>query len=274
MILKRKFNLRKILKKGKAMFLAYDQGMEHGPTDFDDRNVDPEYIIGIAKAGGFTGLIFQKGVAEKYNDSIRKSGVPLIVKLNGKTSLVKGDPISGQLCSVDEAVELGAVAVGYTIYIGSEYEEEMFEEFVGIQKEAHKRGLPVIAWIYPRGKSLRDLPRVGSKKSASLEVGSGGKRSRKGELLAYAARVGLEIGADIVKIQSHGVKDDLGWAVKSAGKARVVIAGGAKKDEKALLKEVGDAMDVGASGIAIGRNVWQAKKPLVLAEKLRKAIWG
>jgi class I fructose-bisphosphate aldolase len=253
MILRKRFNLRKILKKGRAMFLAYDQGMEHGPMDFNDKNVNPEYIIGIAKAGGFTGLIFQKGIAEKYNSEIKKSGVPLIVKLNGKTSLVKGEPISRQLCLVDEAIELGAVAVGYTIYIGSEHEEEMFQEFVEIQKEAHKKGLPVIAWIYPRGKGIR------------------GKK--KGELLAYAARIGLEIGADIVKIHSHGNKNDLDWAVRSAGKARIVIAGGSKKDEKDLLKEVRDAMTVGASGIAIGRNVWQAKKPLVLAKKLKGVIW-
>jgi len=254
MILRKKLNLRKIVRKGKAMFLAYDQGMEHGPTDFNDKNVDPEYIIKIAKEGGFTGLIFQKGVAEKYIDSIRKAKVPLIVKLNGKTSLVKGDPISGQLCSVDEAVELGAAAVGYTIYIGSEHEEEMLGEFVAIQKEAHKKGLPVIAWIYPRGKGTR------------------GKKKK--DLLAYAARVGLEVGADIIKIHSHGVKDDLAWAVKSAGRARVVIAGGAKKNEKALLKEIEDGVDVGITGIAIGRNVWQAKKPLVLARKLKKVIWG
>jgi fructose-bisphosphate aldolase, class I len=254
MILKKKINYWELVRGGKAMFLAYDQGMEHGPTDFDDKNVDPEYIIKIAKEGGFTGLIFQKGVAEKYIDSIKKSKVPLIVKLNGKTNLVKGDPISRQLCSVEEAVALGARAVGYTLYMGSEHEDEMFQEFVSIQLEAHKKGLPVIAWIYPRGKSL--------------------KGKKKKELLAYAARVGLEIGADIIKIHSHGNKDDLAWAVKSAGKAKVVIAGGAKKDEKALLKEVKDGVAVGITGIAIGRNVWQSKNPLKLAKKLKKVIWG
>ena len=212
--LRKKLNLRKILKKKKAMFLAYDQGMEHGPTDFNDKNVDPEYIIKIAKEGGFTGLIFQKGVAEKYIDSIKKSKVPLIVKLNGKTNLVNGDPVSLQLCTVDEARELGAKAVGYTLYIGSIHEEEMLSEFVNIQREAHKKGLPVIAWIYPRGKGVK------------------GKKKR--DLLAYSTRVGLEIGADIVKIHSHGNKSDLAWAVKSAGKARVVIAGGSKKNEKEL----------------------------------------
>lgn len=254
MILKKKINYWELVRKKKAMFLAYDQGMEHGPTDFNDKNVDPEYIIKIAKEGGFTGIIFQKGIAEQYIDSIKKSKVPLIVKLNGKTSLVGGDPLSRQLCTVDEAVALGATAVGYTLYVGSKYEEEMFTEFVKIQMQAHKKGLPVIAWIYPRGK------------------GTKGKKNR--DLLAYAARIGLEIGADIIKIHSHGNKDDLAWAVKSAGKAKVVIAGGAKKNEKELLKEIRDGIDVGITGIAIGRNVWQAKNPLALAKKLKKVIWA
>ncbi len=246
--------LNKILKKNKAMFLAYDQGIEHGPTDFNDKNVDPEYIIRIAKKGNFTGMIFQKGIAEKYNVSIKKSGVPLIVKLNGKTNLVKSEPVSRQLCSVSEAVKLGAVAVGYTIYIGSIFEKEMLVEFEKISEEAHKKGLPVIVWIYPRGKGV--------------------KGKKKKDLMAYATRVGLEIGADIVKIQSTGKKADIEWAVESAGKCKVVLAGGMKKSEKELLNEIRDAVKVGCIGIAIGRNVWQAKNPLKIAEKLQKVIWG
>ena len=253
MMLKKFINMRKIVKKGKSMFIAYDQGLEHGPTDFNDKNIDPEYIIKIAKEGKFTGLILQKGIAERYNKEIKESKIPLIVKLNGKTGLVKGDPVSKQLCKVDEAISLGATAVGYTIYIGSIHEEEMLQEFVKIQREAHKKGLPVIAWIYPRGKSLK------------------GKKKR--DLLAYSARVGLEIGADIIKIHSHGNKDDLEWAVKSAGKARVVIAGGAKKKDKDLIKEIRDGIEVGISGVAIGRNIWQNKKPQALTKKLKKTIW-
>jgi len=248
-----KIKLNKILRRNKAMFLAYDQGMEHGPTDFNDKNVDPEYIIRIAKKGKFTGLIFQKGIAEKYIDSIRKSKVPLIVKLNGKTNLIKSEPVSRQLCSVDEAIRLGAAAVGYTIYIGSEFEKEMLTEFEKIQREAHKKGLPVIAWIYPRGKGI--------------------KGKRKKDLMAYATRVGLEIGADIVKVQSTGKKNDVEWAVESAGKCRIVLAGGKKINEKELLREIKEAMAVGITGIAIGRNVWQSKNPLKVAEELQKVIW-
>lgn len=252
--LKHKKNLKKISRNGRFMFLAYDQGMEHGPTDFNDKNVDPNYIIDIARAGGFTAVIFQKGIAEKYNEEIKESKVPLIVKLNGKTSLVKGDPVSRQLCTVQEAHELGAVAVGYTIYIGSVHEEEMMSEFVKIQREAHELGMPAITWIYPRGKALE------------------GKD--KGGLLAYAARVGLEIGADIIKIHPEGTDKDLEWAVRSAGKARVVIAGGSKVGEKKLEDEIKHAMKVGVSGVAIGRNVWQAGKPLVVAGNLRRIIFG
>ncbi|MFH1585183.1 MAG: hypothetical protein ABIB79_00265 [archaeon] len=241
------------LKSGKALFLAYDQGLEHGPTDFNDKNVDPNYILDIAKKGRYSGVVFQKGIAEKYNSEIRKSKVPLIVKLNGKTNLVKGDPISETLCTVDEAVKLGAKAVGYTIYIGSEFESEMFEEFAEIQEEAHEKGLTVITWIYPRGKSIK------------------GKSSR--ELMAYACRVGLEIGADIIKIQYNGNPKDLKWAVKSAGKAKVVIAGGVKKSEKDLIKQVKDIMGAGAIGLAIGRNVWQSKDPMKITRKLKEVVW-
>jgi len=253
MILKKDLNLKKILRKKKIMFLAYDQGMEHGPVDFNDKNVDPEYIIKIAKEGEFTALIFQKGTAERYIESIKKSKIPLIVKLNGKTNLAGGDPVSGQICSVDEAIELGAAAVGYSIYIGSAHEKEMLQEFAKIQKEAHKKDLPVITWIYPRGKSL--------------------KGKKKGELLAYATRIGLEIGADIIKVESNGNKKDLEWAVKSAGKARVVIAGGSKENEEIFLEKIKEAIAVGVTGIAVGRNIWQSDKPLDLAKKLKKVIW-
>ena len=250
----KQISLSKITKQGKALFLAYDQGLEHGPTDFNDKNVDPNYIIEIARKGGYTGMVFQKGIAEKYQKEIKKSKVSLIVKLNGKTNLFKGEPISRQLCTVKEALDLGAVAVGYTIYIGSDYEDEMLQEFENIQRQAHAKGLPVITWIYPRGKSIN------------------GKKDS--ELMAYAARTGLEIGADIIKIQYNGNPNDLKWAVKSAGKTKIVIAGGAKAEEKAFLKQVEEIIEAGCIGLAVGRNVWQNSKPLEITKKIKKVIWG
>ena len=244
----------KLLKKGKAIFLSDDQGLEHGPTDFNDKNVDPVSIIEIARKGGFNGVVFQKGIALKYKKEIQKSKVALIIKLNGKTNLFKGEPISKQVCSVREAIKLGASAVGYTIYIGSEYENEMFSEFGKIEEEAHKAGLPIIAWIYPRGKSI--------------------KGKSKKDLMAYATRTGLELGADIIKIKFEGDKNDLKWAVKAAGKAKVVIAGGTKKEEKEFLGQIKGIIGAGAIGLAVGRNVWQSKDPLAMTKKIKKEVWG
>lgn len=250
----KKVSLSKITTKGKALYLAYDQGLEHGPTDFNDTNVDPNYIIKIAKEGKYNGLIFQKGIAEKYNEEIKKSKIPLIIKLNGKTSLVSGDPVSLQLCTVKEAKDLGAVAVGYTLYVGSTHEAQMMQEFEGIEREAHNLGMPVIMWAYPRGK------------------GTEGKSKK--ELLAYSARVGLELGADIIKIHWDSELEDLKWAVKSAGKTKVVVAGGAKSEEDLFLNQAKEIMDSGCIGLAIGRNIWQNENPLELTKKVKKIVFS
>ncbi len=250
-------DLSKITKNGRAMFLAYDQGMEHGPAaDFTDANVDPQKILEIAEKSGFTGVIFQKGVAEKYYDP-KVNKVPLIVKLNGKTGLRKDldEPYAPQFCSVDEAIELGAAAVGYTVYVGSQFENQMLREFSAIEQEAEKQNLPLIAWMYPRGQAV-----------------TGKETSR--EILSYAARLGLELGADIIKIPYNGNKEDFAWVVKSAGKAKVVMSGGPKtKTREEFLKMVQDVLSVGATGVAVGRNIWQDPSPLEASHQLAKIIF-
>ncbi len=248
-------DLSKITKDEKAMFLAYDQGMEHGPSDFDDENINPENILNIAASGYFTGVIFQKGIAEKYYSNTDFSQkVPLILKSNGKTNLLDNpDPFSPQLCSVNEAIEIGASAVGYTVYVGSSHESEMLKEFSTIENDAHSKGIPVIGWMYIHGS------------------GAVGKDMK--ELTAYAARLGLEIGADIIKIKYPGDVESLRWAIESAGKTKVVVSGGVKEDEDTFLKTVRDIMDSGAIGMAVGRNIWQSDNPLEVSEKVKNIIW-
>ena len=240
------------LTEGRSMLLAYDQGLEHGPsTDFNDRNVDPAMIMDIAARGKFNGVVFQKGVAERFYDR----RVPLIVKLNGKSSLPKGEPVSRQVCSVEQAVSLGARGVGYTIYLGSEFESKMFREFGRIQEEAHEKGVPAIAWIYPRGASVQN--------DTSKEV------------VAYAARAGLELGADAVKIKYTGDPQTFSWAVKSAAGVKVFMSGGPKAPtDDDFLRQVKGVIEAGGTGVAVGRNVWQNSDPLAMADKLRKAIFG
>jgi class I fructose-bisphosphate aldolase len=243
------------------LLLAYDQGFEHGPTDFNDESVDPANIIKIAReAGVFTGVIFQKGVAEKYysqQSSVNSHQLPaLVVKLNGKTNFHQGEePYSPQICTVDEAIALGAKAVGYTIYVGSEMEAQMMKEFSAVEQEAHQKGLVVIGWMYPRGKHVT------------------GKETTR-EVTAYAARIGLEMGCDFVKIHYTGDPESFSWVVRAAGKAGVFAVGGAKVEERELLKMAQGVIGAGAVGMAVGRNIWQDKDPVGLSKRLAEVVFG
>jgi class I fructose-bisphosphate aldolase len=239
------------LRDGKSMLLAYDQGFEHGPSlDFNDKNVDPAYIMDIAVRGGFNGIVFQKGLAEKYYDG----KVPLIVKTNAKAGLTKGEPNSRQNCSVEYALSLGAKAVGYTIYLGSQYEGEMFAEFGRLQEQAHEHGIPAIVWVYPRGQAVQN--------------------DTSKEIVSYAARIGLELGADAVKIKYTGDPKTFSWAVKAAGKSLVYMSGGPKAPtDQDFLNQVRGVMEAGAAGLAVGRNVWQNEDPIKMAGYLRQIIF-
>jgi len=129
----------------------------------------------------------------------------------------------------------------------------MTAEFAKIEEEAHAGGLPVIAWMYPRG---RNVPDEGDPK-----------------VIAYAARVGLELGADIVKVRYSGDVESFSWVVKSAGKTKVVAMGGVKQGEGDFLTMAKEVMEAGASGMAVGRNIWQADEPLEVAKKVAEVVF-
>ena len=132
------------------------------------------------------------------------------------------EPFAPLLCTVDEALGLGASAVGYTVYVGSEREAEMTETFGRVVRECNQKGIPTIGWFYLRGKKLLIL--VIRKK------------------LAYAARLALELGADGVKLQFAISGDEandlknLKWIVQNAGKCKVFISGGSKIPDDQVLQ--------------------------------------
>lgn len=245
-------SLHDITKRGKAFFLAYDQGLEHGPEDLNFDNADPDYIFQLGIEGKFTAVIAHRGIAEHYYAKYRYK-VPLILKLNGKTKLHPGPDFSPLLTTVDQAIALGACAVGYTIYLGSQRDDEMLATFAQIVNEAHAANIPAIAWMYPRG------PKIANDTDPAIT--------------AYAARVGMELGADMVKIKYPGSPDALHWVKQACGKTQVVVAGGAKQTKETLYQEVADIMKAGVAGLAIGRNIWQQEKPLEIAEKLRAIVF-
>ncbi len=248
-------DVNKILKNGHGLILAYNHGFENGPTVFDDNSVDPKYILEIAESGHFTGIVCHKGIAAKYYDpAVNK--VPLILKLNGKTAYhKKEEPESFQNCSVDEAIRLGATAVGYTIYVGSEYEQEMIQEFGKIEDEAHSKGILVMAWMYPLGSHIKD--------------------DTEKNILAYAARLGMELNADAINLKYTGDPNSFEWVVKNAGKTKVFVVGGPRTATAYQLQDTAKSIiKVGAAGLTIGRNIWQAKHPLDVSKQLSEVIYA
>jgi len=248
--------LKPLLKNNHALFLAYDHGLEHGPKDLIGPSLDPNYILQLTRENNLTGVILQGGVAEQYyfrSPFFQK--IPLILKINGKTNLYQTEnPYSPITWDITDAKRLGASAIGYTIYLGSAYEYKMFSDFNQARAKAHQIGLAAIAWIYPRGKYITN--------------------DTSEEITAYAARVGLELGADMIKIKYSGSSEAFQKAVQVAGKTRVVLSGGPKTDEEEFLEIVKQVIKAGACGVAVGRNVWQADNPQAMLKKIKEIIWS
>ena len=246
---------------GTLLLLPIDQGLEHGPRDFfvNPESANPEYQLRIAKEGGFSGIVFQIGVAEKYMYPYA-GDVPLVLKLNGKTEIPPDkQPLSPLLASVEDAVRLGADAIGYTLYVGSPRQDEDFIQFSKMRQEAERYAMPIIVWAYPRGEAIE---------------AKGGRDSLYA--VDYAARTAMELGADVVKINIPKInpeKDQLApkpynelrvseeeaveMVVHSAGKALVLFSGGEKVGDEELVRKASRGMAAGATGLIFGRNIWQ-----------------
>jgi class I fructose-bisphosphate aldolase len=243
-----------LTRDGKVLILAYDHGLEHGPVDFEDvpESADPAHVFDVATHDAVTSLAVQKGIAEAYYPSYDDE-VDLLAKLNGTSNLWRGEHDSAVNWSVDYAREIGAASVGFTVYGGSNNEIEMVEEFRDAQEEAHRNDMPVVMWSYPRGNGLRN---------ASTP-----------DTIAYAARLGLELGADVAKVKYPGSHDAMEETVRMAGKTKVVMSGGSKRSDEEFLSNVKSVIDAGGAGLAVGRNVFQRENPERILDALEKVIF-
>lgn len=243
-----------LARDGKVLVLAYDHGLEHGPTDFTPRpaTMDPEVVFDLATHEAVTGLAVQKGVAEAYYPSYADS-VDLLAKINGTSNLWMGEHDSAVNWSVEHAAEMGAEAVGFTLYGGSNNEIEMAEEFREVQEAARAHDLPVVMWSYPRGQGVKSDTKPG--------------------VIAYASRLALELGADVAKIKHPGSRADMEWAVDAAGPVKVIMSGGSRTDDRSFLESVRETMDAGGAGLAVGRNVWQRENAAAMLDALEAVIF-
>jgi class I fructose-bisphosphate aldolase len=250
----RPFDDTALVRDGKVLILAYDHGLEHGPTDFDPRpaTMDPELIFEAATHDAVTSLAVQKGVAEAFYPSY-EDDVDLLAKVNGTSNLWMGEHDSAVNWSVDYAAEVGASSIGFTLYGGSNNEVEMAEEFRDVQEAAREHDLPVVMWSYPRGQGV--------------------KSDTKDGVIAYGSRLALELGADVAKIKYPGSPEAMAQAVEMAGPVKVVMSGGSKTDDRSFLESVEAVIDAGGAGLAVGRNVWQRENPEAMLDALEAVIF-
>lgn len=285
---KKRNHLQRMLNAGgmkeKFLFLPIDHGIEHGPGDFLDSPwaSNPEYQLELAKEGRYSGIAIHIGFAQKHwqKKQYRKT-VPLILKINGKTNIPSDEeaisPLTG---TVEDALKLGADAIGYTLYVGSPRQYEDVLQFLEIRLKAEIAGLPIIMWAYPRGKFADE---------------KGGKDTMA--FVAYAARLANELGADICKINAPkpveagkydeegqfkkynellelSLEEQLAWAVINAGSTGVLISGGSKLGDEDMLDKVELAVKAGVNGVIFGRNMWQRsfEEALEITKKVKDVL--
>lgn len=253
---------------GRLMLFACDQKVEHLNGDFygegiDPSDLDPEHLFKIGSEGVCGVLAGQRGLISRYAADYPE--VNYLVKMNSKTNLVKtaqDDPYSPQLHDLQAVLAMreegvNIVGLGYTLYLGSEYESTMLAEAGQLIAEAHEAGLIVVLWIYPRGKAVAD--------------------EKAPALIAGAAGVALCLGADFVKVNPPKATDEatsaesLKIAATAAGRTGLVCAGGSTVDAQTFLTQLHDQIHIGgACGNATGRNIHQ--RSLDEAVRLTKAI--
>ena len=248
-------------RNGTLIVLPLDQGLEHGPTDFFPHPpaLDTDYQFRLAVEGSYSAVALGVGLAEKYMKEYC-GRVPLILKLNGKTNIPEdAEAVSPAFASVEDAVRLGADAVGFTMYVGTPRQDVEIREYQRVRQDCERLGMPLVMWAYPRGRAIE-------------------AKGGKGSLFAqdYAARVAEEMGADVVKLHEPTADSDrtpepyrslredgparVRRVVRSAGRVLVLFSGGEKDDrDERVIDKVRLYMEAGATGVMFGRNMWLRK---------------
>jgi fructose-bisphosphate aldolase, class I len=249
---------------GKLVILPVDQGFEHGPLRSFGPNADandPAFHFRLAIDAGCNAYAAPLGFLEAGAAEFAGQ-IPLILKLNSSDTLSKIEPCPALTGSVDDALRLGCVAIGYTIYPGSGQRNTMYQDLRDLTREAKAKGLAVIVWSYPRGSGLS--------KDAETAI----------DVVTYAAHVAAQLGAHVVKVkppsahveqaearkvlEKHAVPleklaDRIRYVVKSTfgGKRIVIFSGGEAKGTDAVLEEVRQIHAGGGFGSIVGRNSFQ-----------------
>lgn len=242
----KKIRLERIInrKTKKTVIAPMDHGVSSGPIK---GIVDMDKTIEQISRGGANAVLMHKGIVEQGHRGYGND-LGLIIHLSASTSLSPDPNNKVTVTSVEKAIQLGADAVSIHVNIGSEKEPEMLKELGEISETCSQWGIPLLAMMYPRGQKIKSETDV--------------------NMVKHAARVGSELGVDIVKTNYTGDPTSFEEVVEGA-LVPVVIAGGPKVDtDRELLQMAKESVEVGGAGVAFGRNIFQAENP----GKITKAI--
>jgi class I fructose-bisphosphate aldolase len=274
---------------GKSLILPYDQFIEHDCRHLDAQgdSGNPNYILELARTGGYTGVVLHYGISSRY--WARLEGlVPLCLKINGKTGIPsQARAFSALTGSVEDAVRLGAVAVGYTMYYGSPRESDDLPQLAAVRRECERHGMPLIVWAYPRGEDIQK--KGGPDSSYAIES---------------ATRMAMEMGATIIKsnvprpapadfLDNAGVPEyyrklerelkennedamqvRVDRVVAAAQGVPVLFSGGSELNDDDLLYRAEVCIKAGCLGFIFGRNMWKRERSraLEITERLKTLL--
>jgi len=222
-----------------------DHGVASGPVK---GLVNMEEIVNQLLKGEVDAVVLHRGIAKHVD--VGKAG--LIVHLSGITKLGPDPNNKVQVCSVEEALRIGADAVSVHINMGAQQEDKMLVKLGRVADDCDKYGVPLLAMMYPRGPKIQNEHAV--------------------EVVAHAARLGAELGADVIKTNYTGDIETFKEVVQGCP-VPVIIAGGPKAETvREVLQMVYDSIKAGGSGLSIGRNVFQHENPTLMVKALSAIV--
>lgn len=249
-LLGKRIRMERILNRntGRTVIVPMDHGISVGPIP---GLIDMKEAIGRVARGGANAVVEHKGMVGEGHRG-QGQDVGLIIHLSASTGLSTQPNAKTLVCTVEEAIKLGADAVSIHINLGNGQEKEMLHDFGQVSNSARFWGLPLLAMIYPRGENIQDEYDVA--------------------VVKHAARVGAELGADLVKVSYTGSPSTFREVIEGCP-VPVVIAGGPKMDsDEDILEMVKGSVDAGGSGVSIGRNVFQHADPTKMVQAIAAVV--
>ncbi len=248
----KRIRLERIMDRatGKTVIIPMDHGVTLGPLA---GLINMKKTINAVASGGANAIVIHKGLVEAGH---RRSGkdVGLIIHLSASTCMAPDPNCKVLVCTVEEAIRLGADAISIHVNIGAEDEKTMLHDLGRVAKDAAEWGMPLLAMMYMRGPKVKN----------GFDV----------NLVKHAARVGAELGADIIKVPYTGSPETFREVVEGCF-VPVVIAGGEKMDtDRDILEMVRGSLLAGGAGVSIGRNAFQHRDPEKIVRAISKLVHG